>query len=186
MHYLNKGKRGIVYLTRENGRQIVVKKERPGSHALRALHNEAFWLQTLNKHKIGPRFIRFDDHGLAMEYIKGILFVDWHQHHQGKDGKRIIKDIFLQCRTLDKLRVNKLEMHSPLKHILIRRGKAILIDFERCKRTLRPKNVTQFCQFLLSLGCAADRERLKMLLRMYKQHYDKQTFQKIIHLFIGF
>jgi predicted Ser/Thr protein kinase len=39
-------------------------------------------------------------------------------------------------------------MHHPVKHALVRGKKIVLIDFERCKTSLRPKNVTQVCQFI--------------------------------------
>ena len=183
MQYLNKGKRGIVYITKDDSGVVVVKKERPGSKALRALNNEAYWLKILNKYKIGPRFIRFDD-GLVMEYIKGELFVDWYEKHKGKDVKNAVRDIFLQCRIMDKIGVNKLEMNCPVKHIIMRNNKPVMIDFERCKRTLRPKNVTQLCQFFLSIGFKVDMNILKELSQKYKRDYDEDTFNRILGLFL--
>ena len=184
MKYLSKGKRGIVYLIEERGKKIVVKKERKESSALRALHNEAVWLQILNKYNIGPRFIRCEDKSLVMEYIHGIPFVVWYPHHSQHAVRHVIKDIFQQCRQMDVLKVNKMEMHTPVKHILIRKGKPVLIDFERCKRTLTPKNVTQFCQFLVHLGFSVDREQLKALLQEYKKTYGEDIFKRIVRLFV--
>ena len=183
MQYLSKGKRGIVYLTKENGRLVVVKKERPGSRAIMTLNNEASWLKILNKHKIGPRFIRFND-GLVMEYIKGELFVDWYKKHDKNEVKNAVRDIFLQCRIMDKIGVNKLEMNYPVKHIIMRKNEPVMIDFERCKRTLRPKNVTQLCQFLLSIGFKVDKDILKGLSQKYKRDYDEDTFNLILGLFL--
>ena len=185
MEYLNKGKRGVVYLAEEHGKNVVVKKERPGSQALRALHNEAYWIQALNKHKIGPRFYRFEDSMLVMEYIEGVPFVAWYPDQPKKNVHRALKDIFQQCRQMDLLKVNKFEMHYPVKHILMRKGKPVIIDFERCKRTLTPKNVTQFAQFLLTLQFPVDREALKRLLQDYKKTYREETFMKIVQLFVS-
>ncbi len=185
MRYLSKGKRGIVCTTQEKGVVVAVKMEREGSKAVRALENEAFWLQKLNAHGIGPKFIRFRDRALVMEYIEGQPFVEWYEQHSKKQRKGMITKIFRQCRILDALRVNKLEMHHPVKHIIIRKNEPIMIDFERCKRTLKPKNVTQFCQFLLSLGEKADAEKLRTLLMKYKKNYDENDFEKIIRLFVS-
>lgn len=185
MEYLNKGKRGIVYLTEERGKRVVVKKERPGSQALRALHNEAYWLQALNKHRIGPRFYRFEDSMLVMEYVEGPPFVVWYLQQSKNNIHRVLKDVFQQCRQMDLFKVNKFEMHYPVKHILMRKGKPVLIDFERCKRTLTPKNVTQFAQFLLTLQFPVDREELKALLQKYKKTYDEATFKRIVELFVS-
>ncbi len=185
MKYLSKGKRGMVYLTEENGKRVVVKKERKGSGALRALHNEAFWLQELNKHHIGPRFVRFDGEALVMEYIEGTPFVEWYPKQSPHDLRHALEEIFRQCRMMDVVKVNKFEMHMPIKHILMRNKKPVLIDFERCKRTLTPKNVTQFCQFLVHLGFSVDREQLKALLQEYKKTYGEDIFKKIVRFFVA-
>jgi len=183
MDYLSKGKRGMVYLLEEGGKTLVVKKKREGSTALRALENEAYWLPLMNRHKIGPRFHRFDDGGLVMEYVEGPPFVEWRVGRSLSEQKKMIRKIFQQCRTMDRLHVNKLEMTHQVKHILIRRGEPVMIDFERCKRTLTPKNVTQFCQFLLTLGYKVDREKLRDLLQWYKKDYAEGTFAGIVSLF---
>ena len=48
------------------------------------------------------------------------------------------------------MQVNKEEMHHPLKHVLIKDTKAVMIDFERVHYTEKPKSTTQFCQFISS------------------------------------
>jgi predicted Ser/Thr protein kinase len=183
MEYLSKGKRGVVYLATVNEKRIVVKKAREDSDAILTLENEARWLKILNKYKIGPRFVSFSDGMLRMEYIHGQPFVEWMKKKSKKDVKRVVKEIFEQCRVMDNLKVNKLEMHHPVKHIIMRRNKPYMIDFERCKKTLTPKNVTQFCQFLVGLDFVVDKEKLKTLLQEYKETYDEKVFRKIVSLF---
>jgi len=53
---------------------------------------------------------------------------------------------------MDGLGINKEEMSHPPKHIIIskKNKKPVLIDFERSHYTLKPSNVTQFCDFLVS------------------------------------
>ena len=42
-------------------------------------------------------------------------------------------------------------MSHPIKHIIIdKKNKPILIDFDRTRYTIKPANVTQFCDFLIS------------------------------------
>ena len=42
-------------------------------------------------------------------------------------------------------------MTNPYKHIIIdKNNNPVLIDFERCRYTEQPKNVTQFLQYLTS------------------------------------
>ena len=94
---------------------------------------------------------------------------------------------------LDKLGYTKEEMHHPHKHILINEhGKIKLIDFERCRRTEKPKNLTQFCQFLTSTEFGEllkkkriniDPEKIKNLTKNYKRTYSESTLKKIKQLF---
>ena len=62
----------------------------------------------------------------------------------------MIKKVLLQCHELDRIGVDKEEMHRPFKHILVKNDKPVLIDFERAHMTKKPKNVTQFIQYLIS------------------------------------
>jgi putative serine/threonine protein kinase len=142
MELYAKGKRSFIY--KQNN--IVIKTEHPDSKAVNRIENEAFWLKKLNKYKIGPKFIKLENKKLFMEFINGTRILD----HKCIKKERIIllKDLLHQCRILDTLKVDKFEMHHPVKHALVRGKKIVLIDFERCKTSLRPKNVTQVCQFI--------------------------------------
>src|SRR3989338_10952221 len=151
MQFLARGKRGEVFLTKYRGKTVVVKQIRSTSQALNTLENEADWLRKLNKQTIGPKLIKLEDGKLFMEYIQGVPIGAYLENHPF--SVTLAKEILNQCRVLDKLHVNKFEMHHPTKHILINPGKpsrktVVMIDFERCKWTKKPKNVTQFVQFL--------------------------------------
>src|SRR3989344_6722401 len=152
MEFLARGKRGEVFLTQYKGKTVVVKQVRPTSQALSTLENEAGWLQRVNTEHIGPKFFKLEEGKLFMEYIQGVPIGEYVEKHPL--SMALAKEILDQCRVLDKLHVNKFEMHHPTKHILIKAGKpsrktVIMIDFERCRWTEKPKNVTQFVQFLL-------------------------------------
>ncbi|MEK6904120.1 MAG: hypothetical protein AABW87_00840 [Nanoarchaeota archaeon] len=182
MKYLTRGKRGIIYLSKINGRDVAIKVRRPGSFALNTLEKEARWLRKLNKHNVGPKLISFDGEKLIMEYVKGKNFVDYFYE---KNDKKIALDVLKQCYKLDKLKINKYEMHNPVKHIIVRKNKPILIDFERCRFDSKPKNVTQFCQFLVKLGVRVDINRLIEAMKEYKKSYTKKSFDDICRLILN-
>lgn len=188
MQFLARGKRGDVFLTRFRGRIVAVKCERKESTAINRLVNEASWLRTLNKKGIGPRFLALRNNHLFMEYIRGEPFGKYLERKPL--SKALVKEILLQCRILDQMHVNKLEMHHPVKHVLIRKGKitlknVVMIDFERCKHTLQPKNVTQFCQYLLKLHWSTTRERLLPFLQTYKQQQDSRSFRRLLRVLLS-
>jgi predicted Ser/Thr protein kinase len=184
MEFFARGKRGDVYLTRYRGKTVVVKQKRHESTAFGTLENEAFWLKRLNIKGIGPTFISFTDGKLRMEYIQGEPLQEYVK--KKKLSKTLVKEILLQCRILDELHVNKYEMHRPVKHILFCKGKTlrkrvVMIDFERCRSTPQPKNVTQFCQYLLKIGWSASRTTLLPLLQQYKQEQSSRCFDVLLH-----
>lgn len=150
MEIYAKGKRGIVFLEEKNGIKIAVKIKNPKSDAINRLQNEANFLELLNTHNIGPKFISFENNELRMEFIDGERIIDYLEKKNRNDVMKTINDVIQQMIILDKLGINKYEMTNPYKHILVRKtdNKPVLIDFERCRKTLKPKNITQFMQFL--------------------------------------
>ncbi len=81
-------------------------------------------------------------------------------------------------------------MHHPVKHIIINKN-PIMIDFERCYLTNKPKNVSQFCQFLLSNNLKVllknknikiSKKELIKLTRDYKKSYKEKYFREILKL----
>jgi predicted Ser/Thr protein kinase len=66
-------------------------------------------------------------------------------------------------------------------------NKPVLIDFERCKKTSNPKNVTQFLQYIAKnsdnleeKGFIVDRNRLFLLGKEYKDDSSLRNFNKIL------
>ncbi len=178
MEYLAQGKRGIVFLDYIKGKKVVVKKEKRN---LGRINNEAKWLKRLNMYKIGPKLIKSGRDYIVYEFVDGEFFIDVYRKGKTKSEK-IIKEVLRQCRVLDKLKVNKFEMHNPIKHIIIG-NKIVMIDFERCTSNEHPKNVTQFCQYLVKIGFIKRNKKLTELLKAYKNKQTDKNF-KLLNNFI--
>jgi putative serine/threonine protein kinase len=145
---LAKGKRSVVYLCKFNGKLAVKKIEKENIQAVNRINNEIFWLKKLNKFKIGPKLYSFKKNYFICEYIKGKNIIPYMESE--KNPKKVILEVLRQCRILDNLRADKKEMTNPYKHIIIRKNKPTLIDFERTRFSEKPQNVTAFFQFLTS------------------------------------
>ena len=164
---LIKGNRGIV----EIKDKIVIKRKNPKSTAIGRIEIEATFLKRLNKYNIGPKFISFKNDELTMERIKGIGFENYIKTN---DWKPIVTELFSQMYQMDKLKINKMEMHHPIKHIIVRENKPVLIDFERCKVTQNPKNVSQFVEYLRKLRLINYTDEMKKLVQEYKKEINKE------------
>lgn len=175
-----KGHRSLVYLINLKDKKLIKKVARKDIYKQGQIENEAKWLKILNKYKIGPKLIESGEGYLICEFIEGERILDYWAK---KKDPKIILEIFNQLRLLDKLKVDKEEMHHPVKHILVGK-KVVMIDFERCHKSLKPKNISQFCQFLVSRKLLeVNKEFLINALKEYKKDYSDKHYEAILRLF---
>jgi len=184
------GHRGLLYKASLKKKIVVIKTKKPESEAKGRIANETKWIKILNKHKVGPKLLFSGNGYFAYEFVKGDFIIDFIKKNNKEDIIKIIKNVFNQIYIMDKLKVDKEEMHRPLKHIIIDK-KPVLIDFERCKITKKPKNVTQFCQFLMSgstelllrqKGIKLKKDKIINLAKTYKKEQTKENLNKILSI----
>jgi len=175
--FYSQGKRSLVYLGTLNRKKVIIKKLKPNIKAINTIKNEAYWLKKLEKYKFSPKLIKQRKYYVVMEFIHGEKILDFLEKANKSDSLKIISKIIDICRTLDKLNITKQEMHKPIKHILIYKNNPRFIDFERSKFSKKPKNLTQFCQFLTSKkvllilnkkGIKINKHKLRIFLKKYK------------------
>jgi len=204
IHYFAEGKRGIIYTAQFDKSKLVkkyfpskreiitvaVKVKKQESKAADAIASEVLWLKVLNKRGIGPRFLFSGEEYVAYEFVEGEYIEDWISKVAKESLKKVLIDVLEQCFILDQLRLNKEEMHHPLKHIIIEHNNVpTLIDFERCYETEKPHNVTQFADFvgkrrplLAKKGFTFTLKELREAAAKYKETYDAKEFEKIVRL----
>jgi release factor glutamine methyltransferase len=188
VQYFTHGKRGTIYtaildkskyvkthFAKEDKIKVAIKAERKESKAIERINNEIKWLKVLNKKGIGPRLLFYGKDYFVYKFVEGVFILDYHE-----DVKKVIINVLKQCRELDLLKVDKEEMHHPLKHIII--GKEIvLLDFERCHNTDHPKNVTQFLDFITRFKeLNVNVDELRKMAQEYKKEYGEDVFNKIL------
>jgi putative serine/threonine protein kinase len=164
LKYLAKGKRSKVYTATYKRRKVIVKYTKRSKI-------EAKWLKFLKKLDFTPNLIASDTSKIIYFFIDGERILDYLSRIQ--NPKLILKQILKQCYELDKLKINKLELTNPYKHILVKNRKSKMIDFERCYKTNSPKNVTQFSQYIMS-------GKIMGLFRNKKISFDKLKFRNSV------
>ena len=195
IRYLAKGHRGLVFRGVYKKKDVIIKTKNPSSTATGRISNEAKWLLRLNRHGIGPKLVFYGGDSpeyFIAEFIEGENILEYLKKSGRKDIQLIIKKIFIQLLALDKLKIDKEEMHRPLKHIIVKRKTPCLVDFERAHYSPKPKNVTQFCQFVTgnrlselfkSKGIFADKKKAIKFAKSYKnpnmKKYQKMKFLDI-------
>lgn len=189
LHFLAKGKRGLVFSGKFQNKKIAIKITHPKSQAFNRIENEAHWLKILNPKKIGPKIFFSGNNYLVMEFVDGTRILDWISGQKKDEIKILIQKIFQQCFILDQLGVNKKELHHPVKHIIVnKQNHPVMIDFERCKRTLDVRNVTQLVEFLSrnksfleEKNFKIDIETLRKLANDYKKEIGYSRLEKILN-----
>ena len=180
--YLARGKRSLIYTFKKGKKKFALKIEDEQSGAKGRIKNEVKFLKILNKINIGAKLISWKENYFVYEFVEGDLILDYI--NKTKNPFPVLIKILKQCRVLDKLKINKLEMHHPLKHIFVKKNKVTMIDFERAYFTKKPKNVTQFCQFLMrNKNLELNKEKVINSLKEYKTDQSEQNFEKVLSFF---
>ena len=181
LKFFDKGKRSLVYTGTYNHKKVGIKIKNPSSKAESRIQNEGKFLKKLTKYGIGPNLIIAKRDYIVYEFISGKCYYTELQNLDYPERIRLSLEILDQCRIMDKLKINKLEFNRPIKHFFIIKKQVKMIDFERCYNTKRPKNVTQFCNFLLSKPemFKLEKNNLIKLLIEYKNNQNKKQYEKI-------
>ncbi len=186
-----RGKRGVIIKGVYKKKIVSIKIKKQSSEAQGTIENEARILKVINNYKIGPRLIMSKEDFLMYEFVNGEFIFDFVKKKNKKNILIVLKRVFEQMYKLDKLGINKFEMHHPIKHIIIDKNKPVLIDFERARMTIDPKNVTQFCDFIMGEDMTnllkekkiiIDKEELIKRARDYKNKMNKENYKKIISM----
>lgn len=190
--YLAKGKRGEVWVGEYNYKnkiiKIAIKKKLKKSEAIGNIENEANFLKILNEHNIGPQLLSSGENWIMYKFVEGELILDHIINNDKKEIKRVLFEIFRQCKLMDELKINKEEMHRPYKHILVDK-QIIMIDFERCRFNKKVHNVTQLIQFITSKkldniltkkGFNINIDLIRKNAKEYKKNINDKNYKKII------
>jgi len=198
--YFTKGKRGFVYVGKYGDKKVAIKIKNPDSRAILRINNEIEFLKILNKKDIGPKLLFYDENYFVYKFVDGINISEFmnsiNKKYNNTNNKKmlitIIKKIMNQMFIMDQLKINKEEMSHPQKHIIIdENNNPVLIDFERSRHTIKPSNVTQFSDFLISNNTSSvlkknDIKVNKKLLinaaKRYKKQENKSNFNVIIKI----
>jgi len=169
--FLAKGKRGEVY---KLSRDLVAKIERDDISAKDTAKNEYEILKKLEKYPYFPKpeFYDKDLRFLVREYVKG-------ENIDKTLDKAIFFEVLKLARALDIEMINQQELTNPYKHIFFFKKKVMMIDFEKARISKKPKNVTQFSQYIFA-RFKINPKLIEVKLRKYKKSNSGKDFETII------
>ncbi|MFC1768597.1 HemK2/MTQ2 family protein methyltransferase [Nanoarchaeota archaeon] len=189
LQYFDHGKRGLIFTGIYKKKKVAIKIKRPSSEAHNRIENEVYWLKRLNKKNIGPNLFLAGKGYLVYEFVEGDFILDYIEKSNKTAIKKTLKAIFKQLLEMEEMKVNKEEMHHPIKHIIVNK-KPTMIDFERCHISKDLKNVTQFCQFLSghlcqnlnAKGLKYTPDQIRAAAKQYKEDDNIEAIYKVINI----
>ncbi|WP_299228193.1 serine/threonine protein kinase [Sulfurihydrogenibium sp.] len=139
------------------------------------IQKEGQILKIVNQYGIGGKLFLTGEDFVAYEYIEGTHL---NKVLNEENFKILISQLLDQAYILDKLKIDKGEMHKPYSNVLVDKNlKVYLIDFERATKSLKPKNVLNLVQFI-TRGKERN-EKLMNILKEYKESQSEENYNKI-------
>ena len=184
----NNGKRGIVYLS--ECKKYLIKTRKPESSSPGTIKNEYFYNKKVNEFGVGPKIFYYNDENdfLIREFVDGEKISEFLEKSDKQNIVNVLLKIIDQTVKLDEHKINKYELTNPHKDIIIKNNEPYIIDFERCRYTDKPKNLTQFLQYLTrprtfewlkNKGINVEKEKIIKLGVNYKKNYEKKYVGEI-------
>lgn len=173
--FLDKGTRGEVY---KLSKTRIVKIQRDDAPIKETIKNEYNIGKKIQKYSFFPKIIEYNEKLKFMirEFVKG-------KEIQGiKLNKYKINRLLKLAFILDKEGINQQELTNPFKHIFIYKKKIMMIDFERAKTSIKPKNLSQITQYLCKKLTINPKELIK-LMKKYKKTFSTKDYLKIVDYF---
>lgn len=179
-----KGHRGMIYTGNLNGKKVAVKAQRLDID-VRTIERESGMIAKVNKQGIAPKLILKEKNYFVYDFAEGEFIIDYLERENKQKIKKLLLETLRQCRVLDEMRITKEEMHNPYKHVIVGK-KVVLVDFERAHVDLEPKNVTQFCQYIIRNQDLLEKKEIKFekedlinLTREYRKNLNETNYKKI-------
>ena len=198
--FLARGQRGVVFVASYAGgssRDVAVKlartKKRPRDGGAppdesRAAEREAAWLKRCNGFGVGPALLAVEGSAVAMAFAEGDTIGGALEKATAGDRGALaaaLADLLGQCRALDERGIDKKEMGRCARHVVVRDGRCVLLDFERCAESAKPQNVTGVAQYLSQswasaqlarAGIAVDVAGVRAASKAYKDARSEEAF----------
>ena len=150
---ISKGYSSEVFLVEDSkGKKFALKVEKGKSPRMGFFTKETAHLKAANSVGVGPKLIDCDEESRAvlMEFIEGITFEKYvfETNVSKKQLHKVITELLKQARKIDKIGLDHGQLAGSGRNILVRKGRPVIIDFEKASQTRRAGNFNQLKSFL--------------------------------------
>ncbi|MAG18074.1 MAG: hypothetical protein CL944_01210 [Candidatus Diapherotrites archaeon] len=163
-----KGWTSFVYLVKDSkGNFFIAKSLREKANRRDMVERESENLALANSIGVGPKLIEtdFENNVVLLEFIEGRIFMEWLFFTPKKNElEKFLKELFDQAKKLDKKGLDHGQLAGKGKNIIVRKGKPVIIDFEKASAKRKAGNVNQLKSFLFVNPHSAIPKKVKEIL----------------------
>jgi len=149
---IGKGHSSEIFAVKNDaGQKFVLKAEKSKSTRFQMAEREVENLRKANSIGIGPKLIGFDlkKRVILMEFVDGKTFAKWlFSHPTKKELLSLAKELLRQAKALDNIGLDHGQLAGAGKNILVRKGKPVIIDFEKASSGRKCHNARVIEAFL--------------------------------------
>ncbi len=141
----------IFAVKNDAGQKFVLKAEKSKSQRFQMAEREVENLRKANSLGIGPTLIGFDlkKRAILMEFVDGKTFAQWlFSQPTKKELLSFAKELIEQAKALDAIGLDHGQLAGKGKNILVRKGKPVIIDFEKASSSRKCHNLSVIKAFL--------------------------------------
>lgn len=182
--YLTKGKHSMILDGEYKDKKCIIKI---GEY--KDIQIENLFLEKLQDESFIPELYTYENEFTIREKLEGKTIKEFLESTKSKIQTLKVLDKCLNAtQRLDELGINKFEMTNPYKHIYIDEKLNVkFIDFERCIYTPKPKNMTQFFQYLRryknllgEINIKIDEAKIMSISKNYKKNNFKVEIKDLL------
>lgn len=167
-----KGFSSEVFLVKKGKKSFALKIEKVKSRRKEMAEREVENLKKANSVKVGPLLHTFDleKRIILMEFIKGKTFSTWlfglkKNKENKKKLKKFIEELFSQAEKMDEIGLDHGQLAGRGVNILVKKGKPVIIDFEKASMNRKCHNKTVLESFLFKNPHSEITKKVKEVLK---------------------
>lgn len=177
---IGKGTNSVIFKCRPAiGNVELACKVRRGDASRPSLASEGQYLHIANSVGVGPRVYTYSRDVIAYFYVDGVPLGTWWAGADAKQKRGVVEELLRQAFKLDASGVSHNELSRLEKHVLVERGRPVIIDFESASLG-GGNNVTQVANGLMRLGLKPPLDAL----RRYKRCLCHEAFNDVLSQFL--
>jgi predicted Ser/Thr protein kinase len=194
------GKRGKVRVSYVDGCLYAVKSAKDVHGVVATVRKEHDMNLAANEVGCGPEVVAYveEEDVLIRRFVEGWGLRTFLRHNASDRSvqRTVFSSLLETCYVLDEAGIRRPELGNPYKDVIVTPStEVVVIDWERARYAVDPRNVAQFTQFMLRASTASllgirvsveDKKRVASFTQRYMESRSRSAFDELKRVMISF